>query len=538
MLSTTVLIIGGGITGVGILRDLSMRGINCILVEQQDLSNGASSHYHGLLHSGGRYAVKDPEAAIECIKENMILKKIAKYCIEDTGGYFVRTKLDNEDFENKWVEACNKTNIPIKKIEIKEFLKKEPNVNGDIISVYEIPDAAVDGFRLVWQNVASATKYGGKVLTYTKVTNINVVNGKIVGADVINTVTGEKGKISCDIIINATGSWANKITQLVDININIQPDKGTLVVFNHRICNGVVNRLRPSSDGDIFVPHGTVTILGTTSKKVDDPEDTKPTTEEVKYLLSIATAIYTNIYDYRILRAFAGTRPLYIANNTEAGRNASRGFAIINHQDHGIDGFYSIVGGKLTTYRLMAEKMSDVICERLGNNNKCTTANENLIEDIDNYLIMEGKKVFPSYSNELAAARLGFDGYLEVLNTIKNNPDKKITVCECENVTIAETEYVIKHGSIYSLNDIRRKTRIGMGTCQGSYCTLRTIGVLAKNRIIFKDNYKDLIKGFIKSRWRGIRPVLWGTAIKEIELTRKIYEETLNINGEIPYEEL
>ena len=77
---TTVVIIGGGATGIGILRDLSMRGVKAILLEQGGIASGASSRYHGLLHSGGRYAVKDNEAAKECIEENMILRRIGKEC--------------------------------------------------------------------------------------------------------------------------------------------------------------------------------------------------------------------------------------------------------------------------------------------------------------------------------------------------------------------------------------------------------------------------------------------------------------------------
>ena len=104
----TVIVIGGGATGVGILRDLSMRGIDTLLIEKADLVNGASSRYHGLLHSGGRYAVKDQEAARECIEENKILRKIGRSCVEPYGGMFVRLNSDPADFEDAWVEGCQR----------------------------------------------------------------------------------------------------------------------------------------------------------------------------------------------------------------------------------------------------------------------------------------------------------------------------------------------------------------------------------------------------------------------------------------------
>ena len=93
-----VVIIGGGCTGTGILWDLALRGIPAVLFEQKDLANGATGRCHGLLHSGGRYLVKDVAAAKECIDENRILKLIAAPCIEDTGGYFVHYAQDDPEY--------------------------------------------------------------------------------------------------------------------------------------------------------------------------------------------------------------------------------------------------------------------------------------------------------------------------------------------------------------------------------------------------------------------------------------------------------
>src|SRR5438876_10532000 len=94
-LSTDVLVIGGGSTGAGVARDAAMRGFSTILVDRGDLATGTTGRFHGLLHSGGRYVVKDPKAAEECIAENVVLRRIAADCIEDTGGLFVSTPLDD-----------------------------------------------------------------------------------------------------------------------------------------------------------------------------------------------------------------------------------------------------------------------------------------------------------------------------------------------------------------------------------------------------------------------------------------------------------
>src|SRR4030065_804681 len=100
-IQTGVLIIGGGATGVGISRDLTLRGIPSVLIEKGDFLSGASGRNHGLFHSGGRYAVSDPDAARQCIAENRILRRIAPHCIEATDGLFVSLPEDGFDYRER-----------------------------------------------------------------------------------------------------------------------------------------------------------------------------------------------------------------------------------------------------------------------------------------------------------------------------------------------------------------------------------------------------------------------------------------------------
>lgn len=533
MQKTTVVVIGGGATGVGILRDLCMRGVDAILLEQQDLAYGTSSRYHGLLHSGGRYAVKDAEAGKECIEENTILRKIGRHCVEQTEGFFARTHLDDEAFEGKWLEACAKVGIPTIPISVEEALRLEPNLSPKIKSVYRVPDAAIDGFRMVWQNVASARKYGGRVLTYTTVIGIEHSNNQVVGIKVRNTLTGEVSNIACDFIVSAAGSWAGEIASLAGITVNVQPDRGTLIAFNHRITSRVVNRLRPASDGDIFVPHGSITILGTTSASVNKPDDTIPNAKEVVDLLNIGEALFEDIRSYRMLRAFAGTRPLYSADPNAVGRGASRGFVTLDHAHDGLKGFISVVGGKFTTYRLMAEKVTDLVCSYLNVTTPCRTAQEDLVEDTSPALMAKARLYFPAYGAELAASRLGSEGLERVITRMQEKPEKRQLLCECENVTMAEVEEAAADSTSYMISDVRRKTRMGMGTCQGAFCTFRSVGAVDANGLSWGKDTNVLFKEFLQGRWKGIRPILWGNVMREMELTRGIYEGTLNINGAI-----
>lgn len=528
MLSPRVVVIGGGATGIGILRDLSMRGIPAVLLEQGGLAHGTSSRFHGLLHSGARYVVSDNDAARECIEENTILRRIGKQCVEETEGFFALTPQDDPDYVTPWLEGCAKAGISADALEVREALRLEPNLAPDISRVYRVPDSCVDGFRLVWHNAMSARAYGGEVLTYHTVTGIEHQNGAISGVHARNNVSGETLFFPCEFVVNATGSWSGIIARMAGLDVQVAPDRGTLVVFNHRFTSRVINRLHKSSDGDIFVPHGSITILGTTSTPTDSPSNTTPTTEEILRLLDIGKPLFPQLEGYRILRAFAGTRPLY-SPNAGAGRTASRNFHIVDHQTEGLRGMASIFGGKLTTYRLMAEKMSDLVCQHMQHTSPCRTALEDIVPAPSQQSLQKAACCFPLHGVNLVAERLG-QAFEQVVDTAARAPSNEL-ICECEMVSMAEVEYVAADPSTHYLSDIRLRTRLGMGTCQGTFCSLRAMGALTAHNLPLAQSPTATVRGFMQERWRGLRPALWGTQLQEIELGRAIYAATLNIDG-------
>lgn len=517
-----VVVIGGGATGTGIIRDLALRGISGILVEQGDLAHGTSSRFHGLLHCGARYAVKDKEAARECLEENMILRRIAPNCVELTGGLFIQLPGDDPDYAGKWAEACIESGINPEETDVRELVKANPALAPNIAMAFKVPDCAVDGFRVLWGNVNSARRYGAKIMTYTGVTAIHHSNGSITGVELTSKLTGEKKRISCQMVINAAGPWAGEVAAMAGLEVNIIKDKGTLIAFNHRLTNKVVNRLRPPGDGDIFVPHGPITILGTTSVIVDDPGYTTPSHEESLELIRIGNEMVPELEKYRLIRAFAGVRPLYHPGRAANGRSATRNFALLDHQQmDGFTGFVSIVGGKFTTFRLMAEKTVDLVARRLGVHEPCRTAQEPLTAPLPEDLLRRGKKVFGVPGAQRAAERLG-DGFARVVRQAEQDPQKRQMFCECELVSLGEIDHVARDGDCFTLGDIRRKTRMGMGTCQGTFCSYRTLGALSKYPR-FAGNHREYLTEFLQKRWKGIRPVLWGQQLREAQLAIGIY---------------
>lgn len=536
MLETTVVVIGGGATGMGTLRDLSMRGVPAILLEQGGLAHGTSSRFHGLLHSGARYAVNDPISAKECIEENRIVRHIGHQCVEQTEGFFALAPEDDPAYVDTWINACHTAGIDARELDVREALRLEPNLSPKLRRVFRVPDSCVDGFRLVVHNAMSARRYGGHVLTYHEVIAIHQQGGSVCGVTARNRRNGDVLHIACQYIINAAGSWVSHIAGLAGLEVSVSPDKGTLVVFNHRFTSRVINRLHPGSDGDIFVPHGSITILGTTSTPTDRPDDTRPSSEDVLRLLAVGEALFPAVRDYRILRAFAGTRPLYTAN-AAVGRNASRNFHLVDHAEQGLDGILSIFGGKLTTYRLMAERVCDKACAHLGVHSPCRTAEEAIIPDPDPLVLERAASYFPVHGLHLMADRLG-DDLPAVVAKAEQQQSCQLTeqegnplLCECELVSLAEIAYVADDPSSHSLGDIRLRTRLGMGTCQGTFCSLRTVGVLEEQGIHLDLPPTETVCHFLQERWQGLRPALWGTQAQEMALGRAIYAGTLNLDG-------
>jgi glycerol-3-phosphate dehydrogenase len=528
-IDTQVVVIGGGATGVGILRDLSLRGIPALLLEQGDLAHGTSSRFHGLLHSGGRYAVKDDKAAQECIEENKILKHIAAHCIEDTSGWFVFLKEDDPNYLQLWIKGCAQAGILVEEVPVEEAFRLEPLLTRQATRVFEVPDATVDGFKLLWANVKSAEKFGGTFRTYCKVQSLWLEEGQVVGVYAEDLSTGEILQVRSKIVVNAAGPWSSEIVAMSGLDVHIQKDKGALLVFNQRMFNRVINRLRPPGDGDIFVPHETVTIFGTTSHWVELPDDHQVDDQDVKYLIATGRDLVEELDQHRIVRAFAGIRPLYESVDAldHEGRGVSRNFALIDHEKKdGVGGLVSIVGGKLTTYRLMAEKVTDWVAAKLKVPTKCRTAEEPLQNDPAPEVWDKARRLLGAAAADKMLERLNEQAGA-VVETLARQPLLGQFVCECEMVTQAEVLHALQDPAVHSLDDLRRQTRLGMGTCQGTYCTYRATPMLQEAFGSWERTVKEY-QILLGERWRGITPVLWGEQLRESELARALF---LNVLG-------
>jgi glycerol-3-phosphate dehydrogenase len=317
---TQVLVVGGGATGVGVARDAALRGLRVTLVERRDLAEGTTGRFHGLLHSGARYAVRDPHSARECIGENRILRRVAAGCIEDTGGLFVCTPADDPEFGDRFLTACADAGVPAEEIGPAEALRREPRLNPGITRAFCVPDAAVDTWALVGACADDIERRGGAVLRRRDVAGLIAEGGAVRGARVREAHTGEELEIRAEVTVGATGAWAGRLAAMAGCEAHVHGGRGVMVALNHRLTHAVVNRCRMPADGDILVPAHTVSVIGTTDVATDDPDDTRIPAQEVRRLLDEGAEMVPHIRAARALRAWAGIRPLRCGWPTAARR--------------------------------------------------------------------------------------------------------------------------------------------------------------------------------------------------------------------------
>ncbi len=534
-----VLVIGGGATGAGVLRDLARRGLKALLVERGDFGTGTTGRFHGLLHSGGRYVGKDKVAARECIVENRILRRIAPASVEDTGGYFVATPDDPDDYVEAFAENCALAGVDCDEVRVADLLAREPAINPKIRRAFRVPDGSIEPWQLIDATVTDARRHGSEALAYQRVVGMAVSGGRIAAVTLRDERTGTVSRVWTHFVVSAAGAWAGRIAAFANVAIEMTPGKGTMLIFNDRMTDAVVNRCHRSADGDIMVPVHTVAILGTTDIKVPDPDDYEITPDEVRRLVDEGTRMFPDLPRMRILRAYAGVRPLYqppAAAVAGAGNRAiTRAHSILDHTDQGVENFVSIVGGKLTTHRLMAEETVDAVAARMGVTAPCTTADEVLPDQGDGHTYWLGHRLADHEEEGGGDADL---------------------LCECELVTRKMVDgYLDRHWPC-SIDDVRRGTRVGMGPCQGAFCTFRVAGLVAErldahtadtgrpapgahvvdghhpgSGALHAAIADRALTGFLRERFKGTRPIAEGRQLQELMMTNGIYVGVLGLES-------
>jgi len=428
-----VVVIGAGIAGAGIARDLALRGVSVTIVEKEAPAAGATGRCHGLLHSGARYAVKDPASAVECARENLILKDIAPLYTEDTGGLFLAVTEEEVVYGDTLQKACIAASIPL------EEISPSGSPNPAALRCMRTNDGSVDPFLLTLANLYDAHMNGAVIMVHTGVKDIRA-----------GTVHLSDGRtLKADIIVNAAGHECGTLVP----GVEIQPNKGTIIVTERRVCDMIVNRMRMPGNGDIVVPGHLTSLIGTTSA---NSTSTIATRGEYRDLMREAMVLIPSLKNVRIIRAFSGVRPLAGSGD---GRELSRDYRIF--EDSGI---VTVAGGKLTTYRHIAEQVADKVMRLLGASGGCRT-----------------RSILPDILNKESGEGL---------------------LCNCESA-----KRRVIGMDFLKPEDMWKYNRLGFGACQGMRCAKNTLNGPA----------------FLEERWKGEKPVLNESQLKQAYISWASY---------------
>jgi glycerol-3-phosphate dehydrogenase len=283
-----------------------------------------------------------------------------------------------------------------------------------------------------------------------------------------------------------------------------------MIAMNHRLVNTCVNRCQMPTDGDIIVPIRTVCVIGTTDEHTDDPDDHTVFESEVDAMLDDGEKLVPGFRQARALRVWTGVRPLFEdakAADTST-RDVTRAHALLDHEQRdSVTGFVTITGGKLTTFRLMAEETVDAVCRQLGEARPCTTRTEPL----------PGSESQQTY-------RLG-----ERLERKEEQLTESQLICECEMVTRGKLEDAIRRRATTNLDDIRRLLRLGMGPCQGGFCIYRATGILHGLDGLSAEQANESLNHFLQERWKGMWPILYGDQLRQSRLDDWIFQGVLGV---------
>jgi len=373
---TEVIVIGGGVTGCGVAWDLALRGVSVTLLERGSLASGTSGRFHGLVHSGARYAVSDPVAAAQCARESAVLARVAPRIMKPTGGLFALCADDDPQYVEQWEQGIQSAGVEAREIPSDEALRREPLLSASLRRAFVVRDAVCEGPALCATLAGAARSAGAEVRDFHRVDDFLSDGSSILGVQATDTRTGEAVRLRSRLVVLAAGPWSAEILGRADLKLALNLLRGAMVALDGPRLSTSVNRLQPPSDGDIALPRGRVTIAGTTSIPIDQPDDRRVDEVEVALIRERIFDMLPGLRHSATRHSWSGVRPLFqFPELPETDVHEwSRDFTVIDHSARDrMSGLVTVVGGKLTTFRLMAEKTADLVCHRLGREAACRT---------------------------------------------------------------------------------------------------------------------------------------------------------------------
>ena len=507
-----VVVIGGGVTGAGVARDLALRGLSVLLLEKGDWGAGTSGASSWMIHGGPRYLEYDWDTTRRsCIDAGHIVT-IARNLVYRV--VFIIPVLPHDRNNIERMETAMevydrfqplKKAHPHRRLTAAEARQAEPGLSPDVIAAVTMEEWGVDPHRLVYANVQDAMAHGARALNHTRVTDLIRDGGKVIGVR-YRGPDGATSEARARVVVNATGPWSPEVGTMAGVKVDLRPAKGIHIVYPHRISNFSISAESIDGRDLLMVAHAGFTLLGTTDDDFyGDLDSVDVQEDEVEYLLQGFERVFPAIRDYRPVRTTTGVRPtLFKWRRYED--ELSRRYEVIDHSESGAEGFITIAGGKLSMYRLMAEETSDAVCRKLGHQAPCTTATRPL----------PGNESDPEPASDLAS-RCGIPALavVRLQGRHGSNAEKVLDegntariLCRCEPVTESELVYAARHEQVGTLADAFRRVGVAAGPCAGAACILRAAEVVGRELGWSATQRFDAAREFVRGAWLGRAPVL------------------------------
>ena len=481
-----ILIIGGGITGTGILRQAVQEGYKTLLVEAADFSSGTSSRSSKLIHGGFRYLRnKQFNVTRESVREREWLLKEARDLVTPLG-FLMPCPHDPKVARQYGIGVIIYDLLAPKwqhsRLSRTEMLKRSPELESEeLTGGYLYYDAAMDDARLVFRLIREAAAGGGTALNYTRATRLlKDAQGDVCGAvlsDRSPVGLGEK-EVTARVVINATGPWSDELRAEVGAPARIRKLRGSHLVFSRERLplKRAVTLIHPRDHRAMFaIPWEGVSLIGTTDLDHTFPlADCEPfcTAAEINYILEAANDTFPalELEQTDVLSTFSGLRPII---NTGQADPSKESRAHVVWQEHGL---ITITGGKYTTFRIMAEQALQMASSRLPHPADLSARKKyfdslprermsiELPEDTHSYLI--GR-----YGQETAAL-------LAATAVDENKPIRNLP-----NIW-SELRWAARTGAVEHLDDLLlRRVRLGMLLPDAARADLDRIGEIVRSEL-------------------------------------------------------
>jgi glycerol-3-phosphate dehydrogenase len=494
-----VAVIGGGINGTGVARDFALRGLRVVLFERNDLAYGASGNSSGMIHGGARYMLQAPQVTASSCRDSGYIQRIAPHLLFRIpflmplrSGAQGRVMFELID---AYFQAYDDYQ-PLKRgeshcrLDASEMARLEPGLVGSHVGGITFDEWGVDGGRLCVLGAIDAIENGARVHLHTTVESVTSAPASadqparyVVSAR--NRVTGEVTRVVARVVVNATGAWSPITAAIASVGqarTRVRPGKGIHVVLDRRITNYAI--LSKAIDGrQVFLyPWQNVSLVGTTDDDYyGDLDDVRATSEEVRYLVQGVAKVFPGVREARAIGTYAGVRPtLYDYGPTEDA--LSRDHRIVDHAADGSPGVYSMVGGKLASYRIFAQELCDLVAPRHFDVTVACTTHERPLPGGDRvpdaFALAEAHGVTPVCARRLVY-RHGSRAH-DVFERAARVPAEHDVVCPCEPVLEAEVRHVVREEMARTVDDVARRTRLGLGACGGMRCAARCGQIVAE----------------------------------------------------------